>query len=95
MCNQTVGLIQREIEAQGMSTVGVSITRAISEQVKPPRTYFLKYPFGHALGEKFNKPQQLAIFKDCLTILETATEPGIIVDSPYQWKRHKWNAKEG
>jgi D-proline reductase (dithiol) PrdB len=58
--------------------------------VKPPRTYFLKYPFGHALGEKFNTKQQMTIFKDCLQILEMATEPGIIVDAPYKWRRHKF-----
>jgi len=82
--------VQREIEIQGISTVGISITRGITEKVKPPRTYFLKYPFGHAFGEPFNKKQQLAIFKDCLHLLEHAEEPGIIVDSPYRWRRYKF-----
>ena len=91
MCNQTVGLVQRDIEYQGISTVGISIVREISEKVKPPRTYFLKYPFGHALGEPFNKKQQMAIFKECLDVLESAQEPGIIVDSPYRWRRHKFD----
>ena len=90
MCNQTVGLVQREIEYQGISTVGISIVRKISETVKPPRTYFLKYPFGHALGEPFNKKQQITILKDCLQLLESAQEPGIIKDSPYKWRRHKF-----
>ena len=91
MCNQTVGLVQREIETQGISTVGVSIVREISEKVKPPRTYFLKYPFGHALGEPFNKKQQVTIFKECLGVLESAQKPGVIVDSPYRWRRHQFN----
>lgn len=90
MCNQTVGLIQREIENQGISTIGISIVREISEKVKPPRTYFLKYPFGHALGEPFNRKQQIAILKDCLEILESAQNPGVIVDSPYRWRRHEF-----
>lgn len=85
-----MGLIQRELESQGISTVGISIVRPISEKVKPPRTYFVKYPFGHALGEKFNRKQQLTIFKECLDLLETATEPGVIVDSPYRWRRDKF-----
>ncbi len=91
MCNQTVGLVQREIETQGISTVGVSIVREISEKVKPPRTYFLKYPFGHALGEPFNKKQQVTIFKECLKVLESAQKPGVIVDSPYRWRKHRFN----
>jgi D-proline reductase (dithiol) PrdB len=91
MCNQTVGLVQREIETQGISTVGVSIVREISEKVNTTRTYFLKYPFGHALGEPFNKKQQVTIFKECLNVLESAQKPGVIVDSPYRWRRHQFN----
>ncbi len=91
MCNQTVGLVQREIEYQGISTVGISIVREISEKVKPPRTYFLKYPFGHAVGEPFNKNQQITIFKECLDVLESTQEPGVIIDSPYRWRRHQFD----
>jgi D-proline reductase (dithiol) PrdB len=50
----------------------------------------LKYPFGHAMGEAFNRPQQKQIFRDCLAILETATKPGEIVDSNYRWKRSRF-----
>jgi D-proline reductase (dithiol) PrdB len=82
--------VQRELERQGITTVGISIVREISEKVRPPRTYFLRYPFGHALGEPFNKLQQTAIFKDCLGILASAQEPGVIVDSQYRWRRHKF-----
>ena len=52
----------------------------------PPRTYYLKYPFGHALGEAFNVNQQKKILYECLKIIETSKNPGIIVDSPYRWK---------
>ena len=90
MCNQTVGLVQREIEHQGISTVGISLLRRISETVKPPRTYFIRYPFGHAMGEPFNRKQQMSIFKDCMGLLKSAQKPGIIVDSPYRWQRHQF-----
>jgi len=85
-----VGLIQREVERQGISTVGISIVRKVTESVKPPRTYHLKYPFGHAMGEAFNRPQQKQIFLDCLQLLKTANEPGKIVDSKYRWKQHRF-----
>jgi len=42
------------------------------------------------MGEAFNRPQQKQIFLDCLEILETANEPGIIIDSPYRWRRHQF-----
>lgn len=90
MCNQTVGLVQREIESHGISTVGISIVRKISESVKPPRTFCLRYPFGHAMGEPFNEEQQATIFKGCLNLLESCREPGTIIDAPYLWRRHKF-----
>ena len=85
-----MGLLQREIEEHGISTISISIVRPITETIKPPRAYFLKYPFGHALGEKFNAKQHLTILTDCLRLLETITEPGTIVDAPYRWRRHKF-----
>ncbi len=91
MCNQAVGLIQREIEKEGISTVGISLVREISERVKPPRTYFLRYPFGHSMGEPFNLNQQMSIMRDCLELLRSAVEPGIIVNSPYRWRRQRFN----
>jgi len=78
------------LERKGISTIGISILRKISESLKSPRTYHLKYPFGHAMGEAFNRPQQKKIFRDCLEVLQTAKEPGIIVDSPYLWKVDKF-----
>lgn len=70
--------------------MSISIAREISEKVKPPRVYFLKYPFGHPLGEVLNEKQQTQIFQDCLDLLVNSTEPGKIVDSPYRWRRHKF-----
>ena len=70
--------------------MGISLARSVSESVKPPRTYYVKYPFGHAMGEAFNGPQQKQIFIDCLKILQTANEPGKIYVSQYRWKRQKF-----
>ena len=83
-------MVQKAIEAEGIPTVGISISREISEKIKPPRTLFLKYPFGHPFGEPFNAKQQERIFHDALDLLLTASEPGVIVDSPYRWKRTKF-----
>ncbi len=85
MCNQTVGLVQRAVEAQGVSTVGVSLVRTISERVMPPRTYYLQFPFGHAMGDKFKEQQQFDVFNDCLAVLKEANSPGVIIDSKYRW----------
>lgn len=90
MCNQAVGLIQRAIEAEGIPTVGISILKEVTEKVRPPRSVYLRYPFGHPLGEAFNARQQRAILLDALRALETIAEPGAIVEPGYRWRRHRF-----
>jgi len=85
-----VGLIQREIEKVGVPTIGVSIVRGYSEKVRPPRTVFLRWPFGHPFGEPFNKAQQRVVLAEALQALYTIREPGMIIDLPYRWRREKY-----
>jgi D-proline reductase (dithiol) PrdB len=85
-----VGLIQRAIEADGIPTVGISILKEVTEKVRPPRTLFLGYPFGHPLGEAFNARQQRTILLDALGALESIAEPGTIVEPGYRWRRHRF-----
>jgi D-proline reductase (dithiol) PrdB len=85
-----VGLIQREIEAVGIVTIGVSLVREYTEQVQPPRTVFLRWPFGHPFGEPFNSNQQRAVLKEIFKAVETISEPGAIVDLPLCWKRERY-----
>ena len=85
-----MGLIQREIERSGIATIGISIVRDYSEKVKPPRTIFLKWPFGHPLGEPGNVPQQTAVLLQAFEALTTISQPGTIVDVPFRWRREKY-----
>jgi len=70
--------------------VSVTLRRAITLKVKPPRALFLRYPFGHPMGEPFAPRQQRAILKAGLDMLETATAPGAIVDPGWTWRRHRF-----
>lgn len=87
MCNQSVGLIQRALEATGIATASISIVRRLTEHVRPPRAVFLRWPFGHPLGEPGNRDQQMTILKEVLRTLRTIDIPGTIVDLPYRWRR--------
>jgi len=82
VCNQSVGLIQREIERVGISTIGISLLRWVSEKIKPPRTVFLPRRIGHPLGEPFNIAQQRKVLLSTFNALYTITRPGEIVDLP-------------
>lgn len=89
-----MGLIQRAIEREGIPTVGVSIARRFTEEVRPPRSVFVKWPMGHPLGEPGRVDTQRAVIGAAFKVLVSATEPGIIVDLPYRWKRYEDLEKE-
>jgi hypothetical protein len=50
MCHQSVGLIQRIIEHQGITTVSLSLLQEITQKIRPPRALFVPYPLGYPLG---------------------------------------------
>jgi len=85
-----VGLIQRDIEREGISTIGISIVRRFSEEIKPPRTVFLRWPYGHPLGEPFNVAQQKTVLMDALNAIYAIKTPGVIIDLPYRWRRENY-----
>jgi len=82
-----VGLIAREIERYGIPTVSISIQRELSEKTRPPRTLFLRWPFGHPLGEPFHVAQQRWVLRDAFHALAEMQIPGTIQDLPYLWRR--------
>lgn len=85
-----MGLIQRAIERAGIPTVSISLLRKLTEEVRPPRTLFLRWPFGHPLGEPGNVAQQMKVIRDSFRALKEIKEPGTIIDLPYKWKREKY-----
>jgi hypothetical protein len=84
-----VGLIQRAVEAAGIPTVGITLNRTVTARVRPPRAVFLRYPFGHPMGEACEVARQAAILEDLLRTLETA-RPGAIVEPGYRWRQHRF-----
>ena len=64
--------------------------REYSEKVKPPRTVFLRWPFGHPFGEPFNVMQQRAVLAEAFRALYSISEPGAIIDLPFRWRRQDY-----
>jgi D-proline reductase (dithiol) PrdB len=81
-----VGLVQREVEKAGIPTIGITIVRTYTERVKPPRSVFLEWPFGHPLGKPFNRAQQVAVLVKTFEALYGIKTPGEIRDLPFTWK---------
>ena len=61
-------------------------------RVKPPRSLYVKHPYGQPFGQPGSMDQQRTIVEDALKLLETVTEPGTIVHSPYKWRREDFAA---
>ena len=77
---QSVGLIQRAIEEEGIPTISISLNRTITEKVKPPRSLLLAFPLGHPMGDPFDEEGQRHLLTDGLNYLKTIEQPGTIVD---------------
>jgi hypothetical protein len=86
-----VGLIQRAVESVGIPTIGITLQKEITRKVKPPRALYLRYPFGHPMGEAFAVRQQRAILLASLEALETLMAPGAIVEPGWMWRRHRFD----
>lgn len=90
MCNRAGGLIARVLESHGISTVNLSLNREVSAKVKAPRSLYLRFPYGAALGEPGNIDQQRTILRDMFAALTSVEEPGTIIDLPYRWRREEY-----
>lgn len=74
-----------------MATVSISLVRDITAQVRPPRALFLRWPFGHPLGEPFAVAQQQRVMRDMFRALERIQEPGALVELGYRWRRQRYD----
>jgi len=73
-----------------MVTIGISIVRQYTEKIKPPRTIFVRWPFGHPLGEPGHRDQQAAVLGRLLTALHEIDRPGTIIDVEWPWRRQTY-----
>jgi hypothetical protein len=74
-----VGLIQRVIEASGLPTLSITLSRGISQKVKPPRALFTGFPLGHPCGFPNQHFRQLQLLRRMLHHLQGIHTPGTIV----------------
>ena len=85
-----MGLLARLIEACGVTTVGLALVRDVALEAHAPRLLYLRWPFGHALGEPGNIAQQRTVLRDMLSMARTAPYPGLVVNLPYRWRREAY-----
>jgi D-proline reductase (dithiol) PrdB len=75
-----VGLIQRAIEAAGISTISISLSKEITRKVNPPRAVFPGHTLGRPLGAPGRASHQLKLLRHLLKYLEEIETPGTMIE---------------
>jgi len=81
----SVGLVQREIEAAGFSTISLSMMPELTVSTGAPRIAAVEHPFGLTVGSPGDEGGQLAVLRATLQALATISVPGSVVDLQFSW----------
>lgn len=85
VCHQTVSLIARQLEANGIPTVVMGCAKDIVERVGVPRFLFSDFPLGNAAGKPGDADSQAYTLALALKLLEAAPAARTTVQSPRVW----------
>jgi D-proline reductase (dithiol) PrdB len=85
VCHQSVSLLARHLEANGLPTVIVGCARDIVEHCGVPRFVFSDFPLGNSAGKPFDSVSQADTLELALHTLETTSAPRSTVQSPQRW----------
>jgi hypothetical protein len=80
-----VGLVQREIESAGLSTITLSSIPDLTAALGVPRLAAIEYPLGYLFGQPGDAEGQTAVLRATLHALVEATRPGSVSHLPFEW----------
>ena len=80
-----MGLVQRVLEASGISTVTLSWIPDLTRAVGVPRLAGLSYPISRPLGRPHDPDGQRAVLRATLELLASASGPDSYVELPFEW----------
>ncbi len=76
LCHQTLGIVARALETMNVPTMMISVDRATTDLVRPPRTAYYAGEFGAVVGKPHQKEYQLRVLDESLRWIETFDQPG-------------------
>ena len=85
VCHQTISLVARHLEANGISTVVMGCAKDIVEHAAVPRFLFSDFPLGNSAGKPHDPASQAFTLELALRVLESAPGPRTTVQSPLRW----------
>ena len=90
MCHQTVSLVARHLEENGLPTVIIGSARDIVEECGVARFIFTDFPLGNPCGRPWDVAMQRSILGMALDILERAWVPRTTIQTPFRWDNDEW-----
>jgi len=85
VCHQTVSLVARHLEANGIATIVMGCAKDIVEYVGVPRFLFSDFPLGNSAGRPNDPASQSFTLELALRVLESAPAARTSVQSPLRW----------
>ena len=85
VCHQTISLVARHLEANGISTVVMGCAKDIVEHAAVPRFLFSDFPLGNSAGKPHDPASQAFTLELALRVLEAAPAAQTTVQSPLRW----------
>jgi D-proline reductase (dithiol) PrdB len=85
VCHQTISLVARHLEENGIPTVVAGCAKDIVEHCGVPRLSFSDFPLGNAAGRPDDVASQAFTLEFALRILEAAPAARTTVQSPLRW----------
>jgi hypothetical protein len=97
VCHQTISLVARHLETNGIPTVIVGSASDVVEHCGVPRFYFTDFPLGNPCGHPWQPEMQREIIRQALSLFETAKTPRTTVKTLFSWKEDGvvWRARYG
>ena len=86
VCHQTMSLMARHLEANGIPTVVMGAAKDIVEQCGVPRFVFSDVPLGNSAALPHDRASQDSTLELALGLLEGAVAPRTTVQNPLRWK---------
>ncbi|MEH2507951.1 D-proline reductase (dithiol) PrdB [Bradyrhizobium sp. AZCC 1578] len=97
VCHQTVSLVARHLEANGIPTVIIGSALDVVEHCGVPRFYFTDFPLGNPCGHPWRPDMQREIVRQALALFETSKTLRTTVKAPFAWNEEGavWRARYG
>ena len=85
VCHQTISLVARHLEANGISTVVMGCAKDIVEHAAVPRFLFSDFPLGNSAGKPHDPDSQAFTLGARVAGAGSSTGPQTTVQSPLRW----------